>query len=101
MNNPSGEYDFVNPYVSLPQEQLKRTNTEIGLEDWNLLRSVRVKQGTFTTANNLLIWKLCHECRKRGWTDMSHHEQFERYVGGLVLVEREEYERLIAKFNKK
>lgn len=85
---------FINPYLALATEELKRTNTEIAETDWNLLRSVRVSQGTFTTANNILIKKLCDECRRLGYTDMSRHQEFERFVAGLHLVSDEDYQRL-------
>lgn len=91
MEKPVPGIDFVNPYIDVPDENIKRTNTEIDVNDWNLLRSVRVQQGTFTTANNLLIWKLCNECRRRGFTDMSQHKEFERFVAGLHLVPDDEY----------
>ena len=94
MNNPQPGVDFINPYINVAPENIKRTNTEIDVNDWNLLRSVRVKQGTFTTANNLLIWKLCNECRKRGLTDMSRHQEFEQFVAGLHLVPNDEYQAL-------
>lgn len=92
---PETENKFKNPYLGVPEEDQRRINSDIGVDDWNLIRAVRLRGGSLTTTVNILFHRLCHELRTRGITDNSQHDRFEDFVSGCKLVPQDEYDQLV------
>ncbi len=84
---------FINPYlVDKPSfagvgKNLCRAPASIGVDDYNLIRSIRPTNGTIITTQNILWKKLCDMLRDRGITDFSRHKDFEELVANLQLVD--------------
>lgn len=81
MPNPK----FVNPYLSVPEDQMHRTQCFIDDNDWSLLR--QFDHGFATIAINQLIYKFCNELRKRNITSFVQRDEFEQFVSRFIITD--------------
>lgn len=89
---------YSNPYSNLPVEELTKLQSMVAKEDYDLLKSIRLRNGTVTTTVNILLSKLIKEMKRRGMKDVSSHALFEYFVVNCHIVLPEEVDFL--EYNK-
>ena len=80
---------FTNPYNG-PDVPVQQVVADVGVVDYNLVKGIRIRNGTITGVICILWKKLADECRARGITDFNSVSDFEKLVVDSKLVPIEE-----------
>ena len=93
IEKPVEKVKFVNPYLddSIPVQQVV---ADVGVDDYNLIKGIRLKNGTLTGVICILWKKLADECRARGIVDFKSTSEFEELIVNSTLVPNAELETL-------
>ena len=91
-NKVEKEKDFTNPYLSA--ESTQQISAEFDSNDYNLIKSIRPKQGTVTTTMSLLWKQLCYELRQRNITNWETDcKSFLEFMRGFRIISEDEFDR--------
>lgn len=87
---------FLNPYESWRKlaKPVVKFNCDVGMDDYNHIRSIRPGKGTVSTTVNIMYKALVEELRKRNLTTFADVQEFQFCIANIqiVLPTKQEYE---------
>lgn len=79
---------FINPYKDVPSIDCRRLTTDISVTDWNFVKLIRPRKGTFNVSMNLLWKAFVAELKRLDITDITKENEFESFVANLTITSR-------------